>query len=94
MREIEVTHEDKQTYLVTVQDGRTRTAHAVTVWPSDVQRYAPEATPEDLIEASFRFLLDREPQTAILTRFELPLIERYFPDYPSAISAYLERPTH
>ena len=93
MPEIEVTHQEKQTYLVTVQDGGTRTAHAVTVWPSDVQRYAPEATPEDLIEASFRFLLDREPQSAILTRFELPLIERYFPDYPSALSAYLAPPT-
>lgn len=91
MREIEVTHQDGQLYLVTVQDGGTRTAHAVTVWPSDVERYAPEASPEALIEASFEFLLDREPQQAILSRFELPLIERYFPDYPSAISAYLAR---
>jgi hypothetical protein len=91
MREIEVTFQEGQTYLVTVQDGSTRTAHAVTVWPSDVQRYAPETTPEQLIEASFEFLLDREPQNAILTRFELPLIERYFPDYRSRISEYLPR---
>ncbi len=91
MHEIEVTHQDKQTYLVTVQDGETRTAHAVTVWPSDVERYGGDATPEELIAASFEFLLDREPQSAILTRFELPLIERYFPDYASRISEYLPR---
>ena len=36
------------------------------MWPSDVARYAPDATPEGLLDASFRFLLEREPKEAIL----------------------------
>jgi len=55
------------------------------VWPSDMARYAPDATPEELLDASFRFLLEREPKEAILGRFELPIIERYFADYRALI---------
>ncbi len=71
-------------------DG-TSTSHQVTVWPSDVQRYAPDATAEELLEASFAFLLEREPKESILARFELPVIERYFPDYPMAVRPFLRR---
>ncbi len=52
----------------------------------DVARYAPGATPERLLEVSFEFLLEREPASAILSRFALPVIERYFPEYPREIS--------
>ena len=38
-------------------------------------------TPEQLIERSFRFLLEREPASAILPEFELNLIQHYFSDY-------------
>ena len=74
-------------YDVRVEDDRGTTTHEVTVWPSDVARYAPSAVPEDLLEASFAFLLEREPKEAILRRFELPVIERYFPEYPALIAA-------
>lgn len=72
-------------YEVTVQDGRGTTVHRVTVAPEDVERYAPGTAPERLVEASFAFLLEREPKEAILSRFELPVIERYFPEYPRRI---------
>ena len=45
--------------------------------------------PEALIEASFHFLLAREPKESILGRFDLPVIERYFPEYPREIGARL-----
>jgi hypothetical protein len=77
-------------YHVTVDEGDSTSTHVVTVWPSDVERYAPGSTPEALLEASFEFLLEREPKEAILTKFELPVIERYFPHYPSAIRERLE----
>jgi len=57
----------------------------VTVMPSDVERYAPGSTPEELLEASFEFLLSREPKESILSRFELPVIEQYFPEYPDVM---------
>jgi hypothetical protein len=72
-------------YRVTVTQGRSETTHEVTVTPEDVARYAPSSTPERLLEASFEFLLEREPASSILSRFALPVIERYFPEYPRVI---------
>jgi hypothetical protein len=88
---IAVTPRKGAVYDVTVDDGRGTRTYAVTVWPSDVERYAPGATPEELLDASFRFLLEREPKEAILRQFDLPLIERYFPEYPRVISAMVRR---
>ena len=87
MAHVQVLPQDDHTFLVTVTEGSSSTSHVVTVWPSDVQHYAPEATPEDLVEASFEFLLALEPKEAILARFELPVIERYFPQYAAAMRA-------
>ena len=89
MAHIQVAHRDGAVYDVTVADARGSTTHQVTVWPSDVARYAPGALPEELVQASFAFLLEREPKEAILARFELPIIERYFPDYPVRIAEML-----
>ena len=72
-------------YRVVVTQGRSETTHDVTVTPEDVARYAPGSTPERLLEASFEFLLEREPASSILSRFALPVIERYFPEYPKLI---------
>jgi hypothetical protein len=87
MAMISITHQGGSTYHVTVEEPGSVTSHEVTVWPSDVERYAPGATPEQLLQVSFEFLLEREPKEAILERFELPVIERYFPEYRSTIAA-------
>ena len=93
MATIEVTYRDGNVYDVTVTDARSSSFHTVTVWPSDLARYAPGAEPEALVEASFAFLLEREPKEAILARFELPVIERYFPEYRHAIGGFVDRLT-
>lgn len=85
MASIDVAQQSSTTFLVTVDDGEGRTSHLVTVMPSDVERYAPGSTPEELLEASFAFLLSREPKESILGRFELPVIEQYFPEYPDVM---------
>jgi hypothetical protein len=87
MATITITPQSGSRYQVTIDEGRSATTHVVTVWPSDMERYAPGATPEELLEASFEFLLSREPKEAILPRFELPVIERYFPDYPGVMQS-------
>jgi len=76
-------------YRVVVTQGRNKTTHDVTVSPEDVARYAPAATPERLLAASFEFLLEREPASSILSRFSLPVIETYFPEYPRVIGQML-----
>jgi hypothetical protein len=85
MAAISVESSADSVYRVIVAQGRTKTTHEVIVTPEDVARYAPEATPERLLEASFEFLLEREPASSILSRFALPVIERYFPEYPRVI---------
>ena len=67
------------------EKGRTVSEHTVTVTMADKQRFAPHSTIEDLVTRSFEFLLEREPPTSILPRFNLTEIERYFPDYPTTI---------
>ena len=38
-----------------------------------------------LLEYSFQFLLDREPNTSILSSFKLNIISKYFPEYEKEI---------
>ena len=59
--------------------------HEVTLDRATLDDLAPGATPEALVDASFRFLLEREPPEAILRRFELPIVGRYFADFPDEI---------
>jgi hypothetical protein len=42
-------------------------------------------TKAELIRRSFEFLLEREPKEAILSKFDLRVISRYFPDYTQAM---------
>jgi hypothetical protein len=66
--------------------GRTVSTHAVRVPSADLARLAPgTASPEDLVERSFAFLLEREPPSSILRAFDLGVISRYFPEYEAEI---------
>jgi hypothetical protein len=69
---------------VEVTDGRQTTLHTVAVSTADLARWGRgDGDPEvaDLVRRSFDFLLRREPATSILRRFELSVIQRYFPEY-------------
>jgi hypothetical protein len=72
---------------VTVTDGKGKPSeHSVALTRADYQKYNSGSEPRELVEASFRFLLEREPKESILPRFKLSDIERYFPDYPGVIA--------
>lgn len=77
------------TYKVIVEEGGGRTEHEVTAAPDVVERYAPGSTPERLLEASFEFLLEREPKEAILGSFDVSVISRYFPEFERELQHYL-----
>jgi hypothetical protein len=82
---IEVRKLDETRYEVTIRAGTT-TTHTVSVDPAYYQRLTGgQVSPERLVEASFEFLLEREPNTSILRQFELPVINRYFPEYENTI---------
>jgi hypothetical protein len=63
----------------------------VRVTKKDVERLAEGRPLEELLQESFRFLLEREPNTSILPSFDLPVIGRYFPEYEREIQTRLQR---
>lgn len=67
-------------------DGRT---HEVTIKMADRARMAPDYPADKIAEAAFRFLLDREPASAIMVRFDLMVIKQYFPDFEDRLDDYL-----
>ena len=74
-----------------IVEGQTTTTHRVTLTHLYYQKLTNNRiTPEALVEKSFEFLLDRESNTSILSRFDLPIIERYFPEYEETIKTMLE----
>ena len=71
---------------VTIGDDPAATSHRVGVSTDALASLAPGASePTRLVEASFGFMLEREPRESILRSFELPLIGRYFPEYADEI---------
>ncbi|MGA2659244.1 MAG: hypothetical protein ABSH34_17210 [Verrucomicrobiota bacterium] len=89
---IEVKHLAGDEWLVSVQ-GAVTTHHRVRVTKADVARFSEGRAPEGLLQESFRFLLEREPNTSILTSFDLPLIGQYYPEYERDIRTRLGQTT-
>ena len=69
-------------FNVTVSDSDTHTEHHVSV----SHKYWRELTGERvdaraLVSDTFEFLLEREPKEAILSSFNISLVQKYFPEY-------------
>jgi len=76
-------------YQVTVESATT-TQHSVTVTPEYWQKLTGgRVSVETLVEKSFEFLLERERNTSILRSFDLPVIQRYFPEFAGTIGKRL-----
>jgi hypothetical protein len=90
MSSIDVTALGDDRYRVEVADGAGVSGHEVTASPTDVDRFGGGVAAEQLIAASFEFLLEREPKESILSRFDLPVIGRYFPEYEREIRSRLD----
>ena len=72
MAEISVTAAGDDVYEVTVREPDGRTEHRVTITDKGLAWLgAEEASAQDVLEESFRFMLAREPKEAILGRFDL-----------------------
>jgi hypothetical protein len=80
--------DEDMAFRVTVTEGGSQTTHDVTATPEDLQASGADSA-EALVEASFKFLLERESKESILRRFELSVISRYFPEYPDEIKQRL-----
>jgi hypothetical protein len=80
---------DPLVFEVAIRETGSETRHRVTLARTDLARLGGGVAAEALIEASFRFLLDREPKEAILSRFDISVISKYFGDFERALPGYL-----
>lgn len=79
-------NEDGWRCAVVIGEDASATEHVVEVDRATLADLAPGATPDELVRESFVYLLEREPRESIMRTFELPIIARYFGDYPDEIS--------
>lgn len=85
MAEIEVGTETENAnhwaYDVRVFDAGKTHAYAVTLSFSDYDHWSRgRVPPSRVVERAFEFLLQREPATSIMPRFDCSVIRRYFPE--------------
>ena len=67
------------------------TSHTVTVSDQSLADLTNNnATKTQLLEFSFNFLLDREPNTSILSSFDINVISRYFSDYRDEVRRWCD----
>jgi hypothetical protein len=86
---IEIKHSADDEWLVAVNAAVT-THHRVRITKADLDILARGRSAEELLEVSFLFLLEREPNTSILPSFNLLQIARYFPEYQRELCARLQ----
>lgn len=78
--------EDSTVFSVGVTESDSSSKHRVTLADADYEKLVPKGVErEDLVEESFRFLLEREPKESILSSFDLTVIGNYFPEYEEKI---------
>ena len=81
---VSVTAKGQDTFEVVVTTQST-TTHLVTVSDAIHTKLTNgKISKETLLEKSFEFLLEREPNTSILSQFKIEVISKYFPDYVGA----------
>ena len=89
---ISATLVDANVYEVIVDGGDVteESVHTVTLQPEYYSKLCGGTiTHEWVIIQSFKFLLERESNTAILKRFDLEEISGYFPEFEAEITARL-----
>ena len=81
MSELKIKQLSNVLYEVTVYANET-TSHKVTVTDEiHFKLTKNKLTKSQLLEKSFEFLLNREPNTSILFAFEIQVISNYFEEY-------------
>ena len=88
MVSIKINEIKKNNFLVEVND-KVKTSHNVVIHDKVYQQLTNgEISKYELLEKSFAFLLDREPNTSILTNFEIQIISHYFSDYANCVRTW------
>ena len=87
---ISIKKRNDNVFEVTVLDSIT-TTHEVTITDQSLSDLSENnVTKTQLLEFSFRFLLDREPNTSILSSFDINVISRYFSNYKDEVRRWCD----
>ena len=77
-------------FEVTVAKTST-TTHTVTVSDQSLTDLTDnKVTKTQLLEFSFKFLLEREPNTSILSLFDISVISKYFSNYKDKVRQWCD----
>ncbi len=88
MAYLKITEIEKDKFLVEVSDN-VKTSHNVVISDKVYKQLTNGViSKSELLEKSFEFLLDREPNTSILTNFEIQIISLYFSDYANCVRTW------
>ena len=86
--ELLITELSKDKFEITVNADQI-TKHVVSVTDQMLLNLTKnKISKEELLNFSFNFLLEREPNTSILSKFDIILILKYFPEYISKVENY------
>ena len=88
MASIKITEIAKDKFIVEVSDN-VKSSHNVVITDKAYQELTNSMISKyELLEKSFAFLLDKEPNTSILTNFEIQIISHYFSDYTNCVRTW------
>ena len=86
--ELLITELSKDMFEITVNADQS-TKHVVSVTDQMLLNLTNnKISKEELLNFSFNFLLEREPNTSILSKFDIIVISKYFPEYISKVENY------
>ena len=86
--ELLITELSKDKFEITVNADKL-TKHVVSVTDQMLLNLTNnKISKEELLNFSFNFLLEREPNTSILSKFDIVVISKYFPEYISKVENY------
>ena len=86
--ELLITELSKDKFEITVNADQI-TKHVVSVTDQMLLNLTKnKISKEELLNFSFNFLLEREPNTSILSEFDIIVISKYFPEYISKVENY------
>tara|TARA_B100001287_G_scaffold221276_1_gene190366 strand:- start:189 stop:458 length:270 start_codon:yes stop_codon:yes gene_type:complete len=86
--ELLITELSMDKFEITVKADQL-TKHVVTVTDQMLLNLTNnKISKEELLNFSFNFLLEREANTSILSKFDIIVISKYFPEYISKVENY------
>jgi len=86
--ELLITELSKDKFEITVNADQL-TKHVVSVTDQMLLNLTNnKISKEELLNFSFNFLIEREPNTSILSKFDIIVISKYFPEYISKVENY------